>query len=213
MAIALALLIALFSRYRFALIPVMLLGGAVIWTALPSDTQNRFRTVWVAGLDEEADRNWDARLQHFYAGMDNWSNYPLTGVGPGMHGMRGAAQQAHNLPGQVAGELGTLGIIAFLFMLSCFFINHYNIWRNYKYLQEKKLGEEGRYCWWLSIGVMCAIAMVLVQGTGLHNSYRFPWVWFGAFHVLAAMIMQEKVLDAMKGKLRPGLTKMSAEGR
>jgi hypothetical protein len=45
--------------------------------------------------------------------------------------------------------------------------------------------------------------MVLLQGIGLHNAYRFPWVWFGAFQALAAMIMQEKVDAVIRGKLLP----------
>jgi O-antigen ligase len=145
--------------------------------------------------------------------MTNWANYPVFGVGPAQHGTaRGQPFQAHNLPGQVAGETGTLGVMAFLFMLSCFSINHLNNWKNYKYLQEKNLGKEGLYCWRVSMAVMYAVAMILMQGIGLHNAYRFPLVWFGAFQALATMLMQEKVDAAIKGKLLPSLPGMPIKG-
>jgi len=206
MMVTLMLLPVLFSRHRFKLIPIMLIVAPIGWMVMPESLQNRYRTIWDPTISDQANSNMQGRTDGFYAGMQNWMNNPLFGVGPGQHGVAiGSRFQAHNLPGQVAGETGTLGVVAFLLMLSCFGINHLNIWKNYKYLQEKRLGNEGLYCWRVSIGVMYAIIMVLFQGLGLHNGYRFPWVWFGAFQALAVMIMQEKVDAAIKGKLLPKL--------
>ena len=209
MVVALAFFMALFSRYRFRLLPIMLVVGMVGWTVMPEDLRVRYQTIWDRSIDEQANQNLDGRLEGFYGGLETWSNYPLSGAGPEQYGrVMGHGMRAHNLYGEVAGELGTFGILAFLFLLSCFGINHYNIWQNYKYLQEKKLEKEGRYCWWVSIGIMYAILMALMQGLGLHNAYWFYWFWFGGFQALTAMIMQEKVLDAMRGKLRPSLPEM-----
>ena len=206
MVCALMVLPILFSRYRFRVLPVILLAAPLGWFSMSDEMQNRYRTIWDPTISEQADANMRGRTDGFYDGMQNWANNPLFGVGPGCHGQATRKGfQAHNLPGQVAGETGTLGVVAFLLMLSCFGISHYNIWKNYKYLQEKNLGKEGLYCWRVSIAVMFAVLMILFQGLGLHNAYRFPWVWFGAFQALAVMILQEKVDAAIKGKLLPSL--------
>ena len=198
----------LFSRHRFKLLPLLLIAMPVSWWIMPESMQNRYRTIWDDSISQGATYTRNLRVSQFYAGIENWTNYPIFGSGPATHGrVSGGHYRAHNLAGEVASELGTVGIIAFLTMLLCFGINHYNIWKNYKYLQEKDLGKEGLYCWWLSMGVMYAIAMVLLQGLGLPTAYRFTWVWFGAFQALAAMIMQEKVNDALQGKLLPSLPK------
>jgi hypothetical protein len=214
MMVAIMILPVLFSRHRFKLIPVMLIVGPAGWMVMPESLQDRYRTIWDPSVSEQANANMHGRTVGFYDGMNNWANYPLFGVGPGQHGTAiGGRFQAHNLPGQVAGETGTLGVMTFLFMLSCFGINHMSIWGNYKYLQEKNLGKEGLYCWRVSIAVMYAVVMILFQGIGLHNGYRFPWVWFGAFQALATMIMQEKVDAAIKGKLMPSLPEMPIKKR
>jgi len=214
MMLGLMVLIMLFSRHRFKLILVMFFFAPITWIVMPESLQNRYRTIWDDSISDQANANKRGRLNGFYDGMENWSNYPIFGVGPGQHGpARSSHFQAHNLPGQVAGETGTLGIIAFLCMLSCFGINHYSIWKNYKYLQEKRLGNEGLYCWRVTVAVMFAIVMVLLQGIGLHNAYRFPWVWFGAFQALAAIVMMKKVDAAIKGNVALSVTEIAKSNK
>lgn len=211
MLIALAVLPVLFSRYRFHLIPIVLIALPVGWMVMPEEMQNRFRTTWDPSVERlqgqgGATVSRDGRIQGFYDGLNNWLKHPILGTGPGGHMQAsGANLIAHNLPGQVAGELGTLGIITFLFVLSCFGVNHYNNWKNYKFLRENNFSKEGLYCWRVSIAVIYAIAMVLIQGIGLNNAWFYQWAWFGAFHALATMFMQEKVDAAIKGKLLPSL--------
>jgi len=152
----------------------------------------------------------------FRHGMENWMTHPIFGTGAG-GGPRAPLADgsisflayfqggAHNLAGQVAGEMGTLGITTFLFMLFCFGINHYKIWKNYQYLQGKNLGKEGLYTFRVSIAVMFGVLMLLLMGLGENSALRTEWIWFGAFQILAVRIMQEKVTAAMQGKLLPSL--------
>jgi len=212
MVVALMVLAVLFSRYRLRILPFLLLAAPMGWLVMPEELQNRYRTIWDSSMSDQANQNMRGRITGFNEGMANWANNPLFGVGPGCHGVSmGHGFQTHNLPGQVAGETGTLGVVTFLLMLSCFGINHYNIWRNYKYLQEKNLGNEGLYCWRVSLAVMFGVLMILFQGLGLHNAFRYPWLWFGAFQALAAMLMQEKVTAAIQGKLLPNLLDIQAK--
>jgi len=111
MLCGLMILPILFSRYRFRLIPIILVAAPLGWLVMPESLQNRYRTVWNPTINQEANRNLHARFQGFYEGMENWSNYPIFGVGPGCHGpAAGTPLQAHNLPGQLAGETGTFGV-------------------------------------------------------------------------------------------------------
>jgi len=209
MLVALAVLPVLFSRYRFYLIPLLFVALPVGWMVMPEQMQNRYRTIWDPTVERAvgmggAGASMQGRIAGVYTGMRLWETHPFTGAGPGTTVLLFRAA-THSLPGQLAGETGTLGIVTFLLMLSCFGINHYHNWKNYKYLREKNLGKEGLYCWRVSIVVMYAIGMALLTGIGLHNAFAYQWVWFGAFQALATILMQEKVNAAMQGKLLPSL--------
>ena len=216
MLIALVILPVLFSRYRFRILLLLLLALPVGWFALPEDMQNRYRTLWDPTVNQTANVTREARVMGFRHGMENWMTHPIFGTGAG-GGPRAPLADgsisflayfqggAHNLAGQVAGEMGTLGITTFLFMLFCFGINHYKIWKNYQYLQGKNLGKEGLYTFRVSIAVMFGVLMLLLMGLGENSALRTEWIWFGAFQILAVRIMQEKVTAAMQGKLLPSL--------
>jgi len=218
MVVALLFFVAAFSRNRLKLLPLLLVVGMVGWVVIPNDIRNRYRTIWQEDVEEMSaahvriaqgtDRGLGRAIN-----LENWSNYPIFGVGPGRCGVaRGLPDQAryraHSLYSQITGERGTVGTLAFLFLLLCFCINHHNIWKNYKYLQEKKLAQEGRYCWCVSVGVMYAILLLLIQGVAEDNGHSEFWLWLGAFQALAAMFMQEKVADAKQGKLVPEMPSM-----
>ena len=210
---ALMFFLIVFSRHRFKLLPILLIAGMIGWTVMPETHRNRYRTIWSEDIEgfttqeiRTATGTKQARIDGLWRGLETWKDHPIFGTGPGQYAIaRVETHNPHNLYGQIAAELGTVGIVAFVFMLSCFGINHYSIWKNYKYLQEKALAKEGRYCWWVSIGVMYALLLVLVGGLSLDFAYLFYWIWFGTFHALAAMIMQEKVYAALTGKLLPSL--------
>jgi O-antigen ligase len=207
MLVALAILPILFSRHRFKILPIVLLALSLGWFFMPEQYQNRFRSIWnpTFGI-QGGESSRQGRIKGFYNGLEIWQKYPLFGCGPGASRWAGSwDHETHNLPGQLAGELGTFGIITFLILLTCFGINHYNIWKNYKYLQEKKFDDEGLYYWRVSIAVMYGVFLLLFQGISLHNGYEYHWMWFAAFQALAAIFIQEKVTAAKQGKLLPSL--------
>ena len=205
--VGVAVLFVCTSRHRFVILPVMFIVGMVLWAYTPDSIKNRHRVMWDQSADAGSARlTMEMRVGHFREGLQNWSDRPILGVGPGAHMYAaGHGMMAHNIYGQVAGELGTVGIAAFLFFLTCFGVNHYNIWKNYKYIQEKKLGKEGLYCWRVSQAVVYGVVAMLILGLGLHYALHFPWLWLAAFQIAAATFMQEKVTAAMQGKLLSSL--------
>jgi hypothetical protein len=207
MLLSVAILPILFSRYRFKFLLLLPLVLPLGWFALPEDMQIRYRTIVDPTVARGADEyTRQARIRGFTTGLELWKNSPIFGIGPESYrAIRGGTGYMHSLYGQLAGEHGTLGIVTFLFLLSCFGINHYNIWKNYKYLQEKKLEAEGLYCWRMSQAVMYCTVAGLVYGLGEANALFYHWCWFAAFQIRAAQIMQEKITAAMQGKLLPSL--------
>jgi len=212
MLVAPAICATLFSRYRFRILPLLLLISLGGWFALPENMQNRYRSIWDPTVDQAATRSAEARISGFDVGMEDWAAHPVLGTGvvsgptPGLRDSeRLVGVGVHSLYAQVPADLGTVGIATFLFLLSCFGINHYSLWRNFKYLQEKNLGNEGLYCWRVSLASIYGAVMMLIMGFGEANAYYSYWIWFAAFQALAAMLMQEKVHAAMQGKLLPSL--------
>ena len=207
--VGLGVLFLLFSRYRFRWISIILLAIPIGWFTLSESQQLRYRTMWDPTIAVGETASNERRGEDLIRGFRILSEYPLFGTGAGSgQEMGGGSISHHNLIGQVAGELGTFGFLAFLFMLVSFGINHYNIWRNYKYLQEKNLGKEGLYCWRVSMAAMYGVAALLLGGLGFGQAYVTMWSYFAAFQIVAVQIMQEKVATAMEGKLLPGLPTM-----
>ena len=89
--------------------------------------------------------------------------------------------ESHNLYGQLMGETGTLGGVAFASILVCFVVNLRAIrkvrkahpeWANDLIFQLPK-----------AIGV--AVFLLLLMGVFGHNLFRFSWLWYGGFVIIA----------------------------
>ena len=114
-----AVITALRSRWRWGLLLLMVLAAPVLFAALPAELQNRFTNIFdPSRLTRSEIESGMGRVNGFLKGMALWGQYPLTGCGPGV--FRPAAHskiETHNLYGQLAGEMGTLGILAFIAIL------------------------------------------------------------------------------------------------
>ncbi|MDR2441824.1 MAG: O-antigen ligase family protein [Planctomycetaceae bacterium] len=185
---------ALLSKHRLKLIPIMVLLSCILWLTLTDNLRDRYRTIFDSSINESANQSAQGRLHGLYKGLENWESSPIWGVGPDCHGYAtGEGFLSHCLYGQIPGELGIIGIIAVSFLIFCFFLNHFQILQNYRYLQQKGVGKEGVFCLRLSTAIVSAILLLLCFGAGGHNGYRFNWLWFAAFQALAASCLNEKV--------------------
>lgn len=99
----------------FLLIGIMLV---VSWDFMPESLQTRFRSTVVKGeAPASADESAEGRMQGFLQGIDTVKKYPVLGIGPAnfKHSWPGIENgyNAHNLYGQLMGELGSLGVLSF----------------------------------------------------------------------------------------------------
>lgn len=186
---------ALFSKHRWKLIPIGVIGAVVIWFSLTEELQNRYMTlinpeVGPANAQGSAEGRWHG----FVMGWDNWSKSPIWGVGPGAHGLAtGDGFKSHCLYGEVPGELGSVGILAFLMLLSCYALNHLKVYSDYQYLKEYGRAREGMYFYRVSIALVFGIYLTLFFGLGGHNAYRYTWIWYAAFQAIAVSLIDQKV--------------------
>jgi hypothetical protein len=125
-------------------------------------------------------------------GFRLWERNPLSGVGPGA--WRPATRskiESHNLYGQLVGELGGLGLAAFLVILAGFWFNlrriavirrEYPEWTNDLVFQ-------------VASAVGMGVFLLLFMGNFGHNLFRFSWLWYGGFLIIARYCIEARVRE------------------
>jgi O-antigen ligase len=190
-----AVVVALRSRYRWRLAALGVLLAPVLWALLPASLQNRFTTiidpsVGPANAQSSAEGRWHGLIN----GLEAFNRHPITGVGPGSWkpGTR-TAYESHSLYGQVLGEMGLVGATAFLGMLAAFVVNVWQVRKAY----AGKPPQERDFLYYLSGGIFLAVVLMLLEGCGSHNLFRFNWLWFGGFLIIARHCLEERQAAAL----------------
>jgi hypothetical protein len=181
------------TRYRFVAFVSFAALAPVAFVALPESLQTRFETIINPEVGPaNARESGDGRLHGLTTGFSLWGANPISGVGPGA--WRPATRskiESHNLYGQVMGELGTLGVAAFLTLLVCFWMNlravkrmrnHYPEWRN-------------DLLFTLPSAIGVAVFLLLFMGNFGHNMFRFTWLWYGGFLIIARHCAEVRVAN------------------
>jgi hypothetical protein len=173
------------------LVAILLLG---LWLVAPAEQKERLRTLWdpTAG-PANAHASAGGRWEGFVAAMQMVRDRPLLGVGIGnflayrLAYVDGVGLVAHNLPGQILGELGWLGGGCFAALVAV-------AWRNTRRLQA--MGEtsiELDQYRQLALALQMTLWLLLLFGLSLHNGLRFNWLWIAAFACLAHEFCQREV--------------------
>ncbi|NQT13915.1 MAG: O-antigen ligase family protein [Planctomycetes bacterium] len=161
---------------------------ALVWMAMPEDSKNRLRTVWdpTAG-PESAHASAVGRIEGMQAGLAMFREYPLTGVGIGnfisyrVANLDGVGLNAHSLVGQLLGETGLAGGVAFLVLFFALFVNCRRAGSLGKRSSHPTLETLSQ------LATACSISAILLVFFGLfsHNMLRFNWLWLAAFALLS----------------------------
>jgi O-antigen ligase len=175
--------LALFSGKRVRMVLLLVICAPIGWGFLPAELQNRFTTLIDPSVGPaNAQESAEGRKEGWRDGVRIWKDNPLFGVGPGAFRLaRGYNLESHHLYGQVLGELGTAGAIAFGSIVVCFVMNT---------LASRRYGAEQprlrqTFAYRVSMSVFLSIMLMLLMGFGGHNLYRHLWMWFGAFQAIA----------------------------
>jgi O-antigen ligase len=179
------------SRQRFRLLIVAILVAPAAFLTLPESLQNRFLTIIDPSVGpKNAQESGQGRIEGFFTGLALWQAYPLTGVGPGAwRPATGSKLESHNLYGQLVGELGTVGLLAFAGLLAAY---HSNIRR------LRRVGQDHPFLQhWLPLTLARAIGisvlLLLVLGIFGHNLYRYTWLWYAGFLILARHVVEQRL--------------------
>jgi O-antigen ligase len=125
------------------------------------------------------------------AGIEFWQQSPLLGYGPvAFFGkLTGRELASHNMYAQLLSELGTLGAIAFVWVIYCF-------WRNVAEARRFSRLHPRAPCGF-AVNVVKAVGttilVMLLMGCSGHNLYRYKWLWMAAFQVVALHCMRSQV--------------------
>jgi O-antigen ligase len=178
------------GRKRMRWLALACLLAPLSWVALPASLQTRFETIIHPEVGPAIAReSAEGRIVGFYTGLALWGQYPLTGCGPGA--WRPASRsllESHNLYGQLLGEMGTVGALAFAALLCAFWINLRRVRRSYRihpHWQDDFLAQVAR-----AVGL--AVVILLLEGNFGHNLFRFTWLWYGGFLIIACHCVRQR---------------------
>jgi hypothetical protein len=181
------------TKYRAKAIAGFTLAAPLAFVALPESLQNRFETIINPEVGpKNAQESGEGRVNGFLIGLDLWSANPLTGIGPGAwRPATGQPIESHNLIGQLLGETGTLGGVAFIAIIACFYVNLWAVRRNRRLVPEQR----DDLVFGLSQSIAVAVFLLLFMGIFGHNLFRFTWLWYGGFLIIARYCIAQRVAE------------------
>ncbi len=174
----------------------------LLWSFAPETQKQRLRTLWDADAGPKAAvASAEGRWQGFLAAWQMAEDRPVTGVGIGnflpyrVALGDGVALVAHNLPGQILGEMGWLGLLAFAWLV-------WVLWRNTVRLEQDAHSaategdlsvSEAEIYRSLAQSIRLTLALGLLFGLSLHNGLRYNWIWMAALASLGLEFCQRQV--------------------
>jgi O-antigen ligase len=193
--IVMLMLIALTSRRRsLAIIAVVciVIGLAAV---MPEQYVERFTSIiHYSELDDGtgAAESAQGRIKGLKVGFEILLTRPLTGVGIGCfsvynHEHHGSWLQPHNMLGQLMGELGLLGLIAFGYFI-------YKLASNVRFIRStlRRNDMQKDFNFQMATAVMVSVAVLLFLGLFAHNLYRFNWYLVACFTAIMARQVERR---------------------
>jgi O-antigen ligase len=174
-----------------------------LWQFIPAEKQNRLKTIWnPESGPANAQESAEGRIEGLRAGLRMFSENPLTGVGAGGNNFMGYREahldgihlQAHNLIGELLGEMGLLGTLLFLGQIIV-------VWRMSGTIRGPSFfgGGEG-FPGSSHLGAACrqTLLLLLVSGFFGHNLYRINWLWVGGWAFLRFYLARENLFPKLE---------------
>jgi hypothetical protein len=182
------------SPWRWRLAGLAVVAAPVLWAALPPSLQNRFETIIHPEVGPvNAATSGQGRIEGLLIGLELWGRFPATGCGPGAwKPASGRVIESHNMYGQLMGEMGTLGMLAFVGVLACFWANLR--WIRNAYRQNPEWGKDFLFHATNAIG--WAVLLLLFEGNFGHNLFRYSWLWYGGFLIIARYCIEQRLNTA-----------------
>ncbi|MCZ2341257.1 MAG: O-antigen ligase family protein [Bacteroidales bacterium] len=171
----------------------VIVAAPMVFMALPESLQTRFETIVNPDVGpENAKESGEGRIIGLLNGLQLWASNPLTGVGPGAwRPATGSNIESHNLYGQLVGETGSLGAMMFLAIL----LGYWQNLRRIKKVRRDIPEWQNDLVFQIPSAVGTALILLLFMGNFGHNLFRFSWLWYGGFLIIARYCIERRLRE------------------
>ncbi|MBN9118339.1 MAG: O-antigen ligase family protein [Planctomycetes bacterium] len=182
------------TKYRFTALAAFVVAAPLSFVALPDSLQTRFETIINPEVGPaNARESGEGRMLGLQMGLRQWANNPLTGIGPGAWRPANRIKiESHNLYGQLVGETGTLGLLSFLALIGCFWVNVRTVRR---IRRDVPAAWQNDLIFTLPSAIGVAVFLLLFMGNFGHNLFRFTWLWYGGFLIIARYCVARRLAN------------------
>ena len=179
------------SKYRVLSLSASAVAILIVIVLMPEQYQNRlFSLANMFGHDDTgAAESAVGRIEGIVTGLRLFLERPLTGVGIGAFGrahyiVDGIGTEAHSLIGQVFGELGLLGVIAFI----TYTVANTKFMKKIVALYRERNWSED-FILVTTRALQTALIILFVQGLSGHNLFRYNWYIFACFVSISTILV------------------------
>jgi hypothetical protein len=185
-----------FSKHRIKILIGFLLVAPIVLNMMDTSLQNRYLTLIDPSRGpQNAQESAAGRMKGFQTGMNFFRKHPIFGIGPGMTIVYSESRhQTHNFLGQIAGELGSIGLLAYAFLCMALIINYIDA-RGYWRIGSALNPDISPYFFTVVQSVFLTLFLLLLCGLGSHNAFRYTWVWYAAFQGFALETLKKQAGD------------------
>ncbi len=186
--------IAFNSKHRTIAIVVAVITIVGLAAVTPDQYMERFTSIADFQNAEDTTGAADSaqgRIRGLLVGFEILLTKPFTGVGLGCFGIynyenHGSWLRPHNLLGQLVGEMGFLGLIAFSFFI-------YKLFSSLKYIKRETMraGNLSEFNYLISNALTVSFFMLFFLGLFGHNLFRFNWYLFAGFIAIIAKLTEQ----------------------
>jgi O-antigen ligase len=178
------------SKYRWSLLALAFVAAPILWACLPPDKQARFTTIIDSSTGPaNAQESAEGRLHGLENGWRVFSQSPMTGIGPGAwKPATNSKIESHNVYAQMLGETGLFGTVTFVVLLYFLFRNIWTV----RSIYASHPRWERDFTYHMAGGLCFSLILMLLEGLGSHNLYRFNWLWYGGFLVIARHCVEQR---------------------
>jgi O-antigen ligase len=199
------LLINIQGKKKVVGLMALIILSVISWQMLPAQLKSRYLTIYDGSINRDATVSAQGRIDGLRNGLKLWSKSPVFGWGAGNFPYAVETikvydrMQAHNLYGQLAADLGIIGIIAFFAICFSFYRTQRNILKVNSFLKKAKIDKKTHFIPEISSACLNIMLLLLFNGCFGHNLYRYTWLVIGAILVRAERLISKGLNDSVSG--------------
>ncbi len=204
--VCLLYVLSLPGRRKFYAVVGFLAFFLISWPLVPADKKARVMTLFGEHMNEGERGSAEARIrgEGFQYGLRMFLQRPVFGVGLGCFAsyqkeqLGGSFADAHNLYGELLGQLGVLGTLAFAVLVGVAFKNALYVMKRVRMGTVPRASPTA----WVAWAVLIMLVLLLFEGWASHNLDRYNWLWAAAIAELARGFVPRKNAAGQKTSLQ-----------